>query len=245
MTLKEQIDSFQFWYHKIHLGDEVTPGWAPLNSQNYNIPDDLTGKRVLDIGAWDGYWTFEALKRGAKEVVAIDDWSDLPYSKEAQITRKTVETRIPWDTFDFCKSYFGYTDEQCKRITMSVYDIELLGSFDIVFFFGALYHCRYPLKALDCISAVCSDEIYVETAICNEWSPYRGKIGSGYANRTDVVMEFYPNDELGYTPTNWWSPNLNCLYRMILASGFSQVDIWKFEEPTEVAFCRGFAKGKK
>ena len=30
----------------------------------YGIPEDLTGKRVLDVGAWDGYWSFEALRRG-------------------------------------------------------------------------------------------------------------------------------------------------------------------------------------
>jgi tRNA (mo5U34)-methyltransferase len=38
----------------------------------YQVLPDLTGKRVLDVGAWDGFWTFECLKRGAREVVAID-----------------------------------------------------------------------------------------------------------------------------------------------------------------------------
>ena len=245
MTLKEKIDSFPFWYHKIDIGGEVTPGWAPLNADNYNIPDDLTGKRVLDVGAWDGYWTFEALKRGASQVVAIDDWSDMPYAKDAMITKKDYEKRTEWDTFDFCKSHLGYTDDQCQRYTMSVYDVEKLGMFDVVFFFGALYHCRYPLLALDKLSAVCKEEIYVETAVCDDYSAYTKTIGFGYGNMGNVVMEFYPTDELGYCPTNWWSPTMQCLRTMLASAGFNEIEIWKFMEPKVVAQCRGFAKGKK
>jgi tRNA (mo5U34)-methyltransferase len=44
--------------------------------------NNYAGKRVLDIGAWDGYWTFEALKRGAREVLAIDDFSDYMGKKD-------------------------------------------------------------------------------------------------------------------------------------------------------------------
>ena len=36
------------------------------------MPEDLTGMRVLDIGARDGFYTFEAERRGAREVVALD-----------------------------------------------------------------------------------------------------------------------------------------------------------------------------
>src|SRR6266568_9564153 len=36
------------------------------------IPADLTGKTVLDIGAYDGFFSFEAERRGAARVVAAD-----------------------------------------------------------------------------------------------------------------------------------------------------------------------------
>src|SRR4030095_270786 len=75
--LRRRVAGHPFWYHHIELADGVvTPGTNPLNEAAYMIPADLTGKRVLDVGAWDGYWTFAALKRGAREVVAIDDHSD-------------------------------------------------------------------------------------------------------------------------------------------------------------------------
>jgi tRNA (mo5U34)-methyltransferase len=238
MGLKEKIDSFPYWYHRINLNGIETPGFHPHLQYAYEIPENLTGKRVLDVGAWDGYWTFEALKRGAKEVVAIDDWSDMPYLD------KSGKPRIEWDTFDFCKRTLGYTDEQCKRYTMKVYDVKELGMFDVIFFFGTLYHCRYPLLALDKLSEICSDEIYIETAICDDFSPYKG-FGQGYNKDNDFVMEFYPEKQLGDIETNWWSPTSYCLSLMVRSAGWKDTRVWKFTNPQSVPLCRGFAKGKK
>lgn len=38
----------------------------------YHLPDDLTGKRVLDVDTFDGFWSFEFEKRRAREVATID-----------------------------------------------------------------------------------------------------------------------------------------------------------------------------
>ena len=76
--IRRRVEEFPYRYHKIELpGGITTPGWAPMSVEAYKVPPDLSGKPVLDIGAWDGFWTFEALKRGAREAVAIDDFSDL------------------------------------------------------------------------------------------------------------------------------------------------------------------------
>lgn len=239
-SLQEQIKAFPWWYHRIELTPGiVTPGHLPHVPAAYKVPEDLTGKRVLDVGAWDGYWTFEALKRGASQVVAIDNWSDMPHTDPSP--------RVEWDTFDFCKRILGYSDKQCQRRTMEVYDVApaRMGWFDVIFFFGALYHCRYPLLALDKLSAVCRGEIYIESAVADDYSPYRGYIGSGHGNVGDVLMEFFPGSEYGDMPTNWWSPTLVCLLRMVQSAGFGDVDIWKFDAPTELATCRGFCRGRK
>src|SRR5215210_2436846 len=75
--LQSRVAGFPYWYHRVELpGGVVTPGTSPASVKSYRLPDRLDGKRVLDVGAWDGFWTFEALKRGAKQVVAIDDFSD-------------------------------------------------------------------------------------------------------------------------------------------------------------------------
>ncbi len=241
ITLADQVASYPFWYHRIELPDGVvTPGWAPLNQEMYRIPQDMTGMRVLDVGAWDGYWSFEALKRGASQVVAIDDFSDF-------LGRPENVDRRAWETFDLCRDAFGYGKDRCERVEMSIYEVNesRLGRFDAVFFFGVLYHLRHPLLALDFLSSVCDKEIYIESAVLDDYSPYRGGLGQGYSG-AQVLTEFYPNGELGGNVTNWWSPTLACLGLMVMSAGWEDVEVWKLtDNPTEVPHCRGFAKGVK
>lgn len=240
-ALRQRVASFPYWYHKIELpGGVVTPGWAPLSAPAYRVPADLTGKRVLDVGAWDGYWTFEALKRGAKQAVAIDDFSDYLGSLQSA-------DRHAWETFDCCREAFGWGDDRCPRYDMNVYDVseERLGRFDVVFFFGTIYHLRHPLLALDKLSAICDGEIYVESAILDDFSPYRGGMGKGYPSG-QMVMEFYPDKQYGNNATNWWAPTLHCLAHMVRAAGFDPVQAWKLTDtPNQLPACRGFAHGVK
>src|SRR5947207_3394103 len=84
--------------------------------------------------------TFRALQRGARQVVAIDDFSDY-------LGLLKPEERKAWGTFDLCREALGYDTTQCQREELSVYDGRL-GRFDVVFFFGTLYHLRHPLLAL-------------------------------------------------------------------------------------------------
>ena len=240
-TLRGKIFTFPYWYHRIELpGGLVTPGWAPLAPQAYRIPDDLTGKRVLDAGAWDGYWTFEALRRGASEVVAIDDFSD-------HLGSLDTSQRKAWQTFDLCADALGYTSPRCQRYEDTVYGItkEKYGMFDVVFAFGLLYHLRYPMLALDGLSSVCSSDMYVESAILDDFSPYRGGIGNGYSGG-QIVAEFYPENEYGHNATNWWVPTLHCLGHMVRSAGFATVNGWKLtDNPRELAHCRGFVHATK
>ncbi|MGD0842792.1 MAG: DUF1698 domain-containing protein [Geobacteraceae bacterium] len=240
--LKQKVEALPYWYHRIELpGGITTPGWAPLSSSHYGIPEDMSGLRVLDVGAWDGYWTFEALKRGAREVVAIDDFSDY-------LGHLENKDRHAWENFDLCRTALGYNDDVCKRYDMSVYDVteENIGRFDVVFFFGTLYHLRHPLLALDRLSAVCDREICVESAILDDYSPYQGGLGHGYSGK-QMIMEFYPGKEYADNDSNWWIPTLMCMASMVYAAGFPEVKGWKLTEgaPTKLPHCRGFINGVK
>src|SRR5437879_3540299 len=60
------------WVHRIALpGGRVTPGdWDTGKAlSRLRLPEDLSGKTVLDVGAWDGLYSFEAEKRGAARVL--------------------------------------------------------------------------------------------------------------------------------------------------------------------------------
>lgn len=240
--IKRQVDAFPYWYHKIELpGGVTTPGFAPLNVDVYRVPADLTGKRVLDVGAWDGFWTFEALKRGAREVVAIDDFSDY-------LGRLDQSDRRAWENFDLCREALGYDETVCQRREISVYDVseEELGQFDVVLFFGTLYHLRYPLLGLDRLASVCNELICIESAILDDYSPYNGGLGKGYPGR-QMLMEFYPGNQYGNNVSNWWVPTLYCVIGMLDAAGFDDVSGWKLtrELPHNIGHCRGFARGRR
>ena len=66
------------WYHTIDLGGGVvTKGIddSALRLARLDLPQSLAGLTVLDIGAWDGFFSFEAERRGAARVVAADYFS--------------------------------------------------------------------------------------------------------------------------------------------------------------------------
>lgn len=93
-------------------------------------------------------------------MVAIDDFSD-------SLDKETNLPRGSWTNFDLCKEALSYTDAQCSRREMSVYDVspKELGTFDTLLFFGTLYHLRYPPLVLDYLSSVCKRWIFVESAV--------------------------------------------------------------------------------
>lgn len=67
--VKEMIESF--WYHKVDLGGFFTPGTYNMKDyiKYFPMPEDLTGKTAIELGAAEGFFSFEMEKRGA-EVIA-------------------------------------------------------------------------------------------------------------------------------------------------------------------------------
>jgi tRNA (mo5U34)-methyltransferase len=134
------------WFHNWELLPGImTDGWGAMSERlhHFQIPEDLSGKRVLDIGCADGYFSFLAESRGA-EVVSIDAWPREGYFLAHQVL-----------------------DSQAKFHHMSVYDInaDALGTFDVVFFFGVYYHLKHPLLALERIASVTRDFALIESEV--------------------------------------------------------------------------------
>ena len=78
--LQAQADAIA-WFHSIDLGQGVrTYGLSELALPPEQLPD-FTGRSVLDIGAWDGYYSYLAERHGASRVVALDHYAwgvDIP-----------------------------------------------------------------------------------------------------------------------------------------------------------------------
>ena len=75
-SLQRAVDGIT-WYHDFDFGnglrakshlqniDDIRPIWRFIEKQLDAI--DFRGKSVLEIGTWDGYWRFEAERRGGGE----------------------------------------------------------------------------------------------------------------------------------------------------------------------------------
>lgn len=194
------------WWHSIDLGDGyITKGVHTLEELNENyrrfqLPADLTGRSLLDIGCWDGFYSFEAERHGAR-VVSVDCWRPENYFK-AQAA----------------------LDSRTEFHELSVYDVtrERLGTFDIVLFLGVLYHLRHPLLGLEQVCEVTKDFAVISSHVIDRiYQP---------AQAPHPIMEFYEIDELGGQYDNWWGPNVDCLTRMLRAAGFARTELLRQEE---------------
>lgn len=129
----------------------VTPGWFDLRDDvhHYGLPDDLTGKRVLDVGTWDGFWAFELERRGA-EVVALDldDEERLDWPPRRRPAPEDMNREPRGAGFALAKDVLG---SKVERVVRSIYDAtpEELGRFDLVFCGSVLVHLRDQLLALE------------------------------------------------------------------------------------------------
>jgi hypothetical protein len=88
--IKSRIADEPYWFHRIELpGGIVTPGWSDPKIDKlpyFGLPADMTGMRVLDIGNAEGFFSFEAERRGAAEVIGMQtatcaDTSDKPMAE--------------------------------------------------------------------------------------------------------------------------------------------------------------------
>ena len=223
--LAQRVAENPLWYHTIELpGGLVTPGRFDLRPIVDLLPwPDVSGKRCLDIGTYDGFLAFELEKRGAAEVQAadIDDhrfW-DWPPRTRAQGPEVLAMMAGPEKGVGFriAKEALG---SKVERIPVNVYDLnpEEHGKFDVVVCGSLLLHLRDPLRALEAIRGVCSgvflssDHVDVPLTLMHRRSPaYR--LWGGNAQ--------------------WWLPNKAGYHHMLDVAGF---DIERSTRPYAIPF---------
>jgi tRNA (mo5U34)-methyltransferase len=194
--LEEQIKTVN-WIHTIDLGNGlITPGaWppSPLIRQAFEMLD-FTDKKVLDIGCLDGLWSFEAEKRGAREVYATDLATQRPHRDQPaiELARRILNSRIKY-----------YPD-------LSVYQVDQLGvrDFDIVLFCGVYYHLKNPLLALSKLRGV----LKTGGLLVAE--------GEVIGDERRSYARFYYHQHHRNDPSNWWVPTIACLREWIECSYF-------------------------
>ena len=66
--VQARVSGVRHWYHRIEVAPGVvTPGLhdSPAALRWLELPEKMDGQRVLDVGARDGFFSFEAERRGA------------------------------------------------------------------------------------------------------------------------------------------------------------------------------------
>ena len=205
--LREQVEAEDYWFHTLRLRDDLlTPGWSDPKTEKlpfYGLPDDLSGLRVLDIGCAEGFFSFEAERRGAREVVAIDSFPD-------SVRR-----------FNLCRAAYA---SRATAFLTNVYDLQprTFGTFDLVMFYGVLYHLRHPLLALEKILSVCSGTLLMQTAVHEEPAVSESPFAKFYPHGMTSCLGTEGTPRLD--PTVFWLPNRQCVRALADCAGFEDIE---------------------
>ena len=189
MNIREMVDSVPSWYHQFEFAAGlITPGAQNSRAllEKLNLPRDMGGLRVLDIGARDGFFSFECERRGASEVLAIDYVP--PETTGFSVARKIL------------RSPLNLVHENVYNLTPERY-----GQFDIVLLLGVLYHLPDPLHALDVIFHMMRPQawLFIETIVIDHEFPPE------IAQRP--LMQFYPKATKNLDYTNFWGMTEACV----------------------------------
>jgi tRNA (mo5U34)-methyltransferase len=197
------------WLYSVDLGDGVqTKGlFGPPHTHIREALNqiEVRNKKVLDVGCWEGHWSFEVERRGAAEVYATDYLLGDP---RAEVSERGLK-ELP--TFRLAHAILG--SKVSYHPNVSVYHIDKLGigDFDVVLFCGVYYHLKHPLLALAKLRNVMRDDgiIIIEGAVVD--------------GPQEAFARFYYHELLGDDASNWWVPTPSCLRQWIECSFFDPI----------------------
>lgn len=235
-AVNKAAESVPFWYHSIDLFDGIVSGGKKTADElayDWNalgVPD-LRGKSVLDVGAWDGYFSFRAEEAGAERVVALDHyvWSldlarqqeyldECQFNNQAPAPSHTMPSmwkpdelpgKVGFDTAHRAR------DSKVESVVgdFMTMDLDRLGKFDVVFYVGVFSRNRHPLLALERLAKVTNGVLLVQT---------EAVVVPGFEHKS--FCEFFETNELKKDVALWWAPNRRALTGMCRAAGFAKVE---------------------
>ena len=189
------------WFHTFTFEGGVTiAGYDPTGRKAnlFGLPPSLAGKRVLDVGTYDGFFAFEAARRSA-DVLATDKFSWDWHESDAR------------ENFELIREFTGLP---VRDQTIAVEDLSpdsIDGTYDVVLFYGVLYHAPDPLGYLKAIRSVTGEYALIETVV----------------DLLDIdrpAAACYPGAFLNGDSSNNFGPNYAAVEGWCLDAGFSRVE---------------------
>lgn len=234
--LQARIHDLGPWFHCIDLGgglytksqsavgeptEHPRPTWETVK---VCLPDDLSGKTVLDVGCNAGFYSIEMKRRGAERVLGIDSQRDL--IRQAVFVRATMGLDIEYQR-------------------MSVYDLDplVMGQFDVTLALGLIYHCKHLVLALEKLFTITRELLVLETAI---YPPDKSPRSFAY-EVGGIVPTLHPLAYVENPPEakeaiyNWFLPGVDALRALLNNIGFDEVKVYPgVQEDRAVLACRKF-----
>jgi tRNA (mo5U34)-methyltransferase len=233
--LRQAVTRLGPWFHNLHLPHGVRtapehdlgdfPRWK-WKEVAPHLPDDLRGKRALDIGCNAGFYSFALADRGA-DVVGIDH--DPRYLSQAEMARPHLD---PADRVRFVQA--------------DAYDlVRHRGRFDVVWFMGVFYHLRYPLLVLDAIARLLSPRgiLVFQTLTMPGTTDRRPPADMPLNQRRVMERAWFPKlafieDRWASDPSNWFAANPAACEAMLRSAGLCDLDriadeTWLAHAPAE------------
>lgn len=228
------------WFHRIELPEGVVtkttsaagePDDHPLATWvrvKMCLPEDLSGKTVLDVGCNAGFYAVEAKRRGAERVLGVD--AQRHQVRQASFVRKALGLPI-----------------ELRR--MSVYDLskETVGSFDVVLALGLVYHCKHLVLALEKLFEVTNELLILETAILPEgtFAEAAASYTVGPLVRNLHALAYCENTaDAKESVYNWFLPSPKAIQALAKDIGFDAVEIASVESDRTILVCRKTAASR-
>jgi tRNA (mo5U34)-methyltransferase len=207
------------WHHAFEVipGVRLDGAYDPMELWNeLLLPEDLRGVSIADVGASNGFFSFEARRRGAS-VVAFD-------------FRHRDNSG-----FGLLQHINGMDEIEHHHVNVLDLDPREHGSFDVVLALGLFYHVSDPYMAIARCTGICRDRLLIES-YCIDGALHRRVRG-------EPVMRFlsdpvrFPEEALNEEQSNYWGFTSECLRRMVSDVGF-QVDRAKLRGDRVLLDCR-------
>jgi tRNA (mo5U34)-methyltransferase len=205
---RELLERVPFWFHTFAVDGAYTPGAA--RDHRYRVPflpDDLRGKRVLDVGAFDGFYSFLVEARGAERVVAVDN----------EQYRAWVAARwgVALEGGEGFEAIAELIDSEVEYRRLDAFDLDALGEkFDLILCFGILHRVTSPLELLRVLRRrlAAGGEVLLET-----YGVRDPALDRSAGIQVCAAEEVYAHDEFVY-----WGFSIPSLDRLARHAGFER-----------------------
>lgn len=231
--IQSEIERLGPWFHRVDLGgglftktesvmgEPVDHPAGPWRTIGRCVPEDLTGKSVLDVGCNAGFYAVEAKRRGARRVLGVD--GQRQHVRQALLVRRALGL-----------------DLEFRR--MNVYELNRrsVGEFDVTLALGLVYHLKHLVLALENLYEVTRELLVVETAIMPpERTPEPFAHPLGEAEMRLHALAYVENPpEAKEQVYNWFLPSVSALTALLTNTGFDRVEAIEVKDERAVLVCR-------